>query len=174
MVVFDTTFLAMMFVPGARHPIADAEKRINHLIGFLSGRGDRIVIPTPALSELLVKVGNARDRIVKDLTKNPRFLIAPFDTASAVELSLMTDSAINTAGKKHGSEATWAKVKFDRQIVSIAKVLRVTCIYSDDGDVKSIGHREGVSVYGVGDIIVPSSAQSEFQLTSPEPPRIRY
>lgn len=169
MVVFDTTFLTMMFVPGAKHPIADAEKRIEYLLGYLSGRGDRIVVPTPALSELLTKTGSARDKIVKEITKNPRFLVAPFDTAAAVELSMMSDAAIATGNKKGGSTETWAKVKFDRQIVAIAKVLRVSCIYSDDDGLKATGQHEGLSVQGVIDIIVPSPAQGQFELT-PEPP----
>ncbi|HEV2522985.1 MAG TPA: hypothetical protein VGT24_11440 [Candidatus Acidoferrales bacterium] len=165
MVGFDTTFLTLMFVPNAKHSIADAKARVEFLISDLSGRGDQILIPTPALSEILVRSGKARNAIIQKLTKNPRFVIAPFDLRSALELSVMTDAALSRSDKKGGSAATWAKVKFDRQIIAIAKVERVSCIYSEDGDIHSIGKHEGLSVLGVADITIPSGTQ--FRLTPP-------
>jgi hypothetical protein len=48
MVGFDTTFLTLMFVPDAKHPIPDAKARVDFLLSDLSGRGDQILIPTPA------------------------------------------------------------------------------------------------------------------------------
>lgn len=166
MVCFDTTFLTLMFVPGAKHPIPDAKARVEFLLSDLSGRGDQVLIPTPALSEILVRSGKARNGILQKLTKNPRFLIAPFDLRAALELSVMTDAAISKSDKKEGSAATWAKVKFDRQIVAIAKVERASCIYSEDGDVRAIGNREGLSVLRVADITIPTGTQ--FRLTPPD------
>src|SRR5579872_2164713 len=135
MVGFDTTFLTLMFVPHSKHPIPDAKARVEFLLSDLNGRGDQILIPTPALSEILVKSGKARNEIIQKLTKNPRFLIAPFDLRAALELAVMTDAVLSRSDKREGSSATWAKVKFDRQIIAIAKVERVSCIYSEDADV---------------------------------------
>jgi hypothetical protein len=154
-----------MFVPDAKHPIADAKERVNFLISDLNGRGDQILIPTPALSEILVRSGKARNSIIQRLTKNPRFMLAAFDLRAALELAVMTDAALSRSDKKDGSPATWAKVKFDRQIVAISKVERLSCIYSEDDDVRSIGKREGLSVLGVSDIVIPSGTQ--FKLTPP-------
>jgi hypothetical protein len=86
---------------------------------------------------------------------------------AALELSLMTDAAISKADKKQGLAATWAKVKFDRQIVAIGKVLRVSCIYSDDNGVHAIGRREGLPVRGVADITIPNKDSGELRLTPP-------
>jgi hypothetical protein len=168
MVEFDTTFLTWMFVAGAKHPLADAQDRVKYLLSELSRRGDQIVVPTPALSEILIKSGRARNAIIQELNKNPRFIVAPFDMRAAIELSLMSDAAISKGDKKHGASATWTKVKFDRQIVAIAKVLRVSCIYSDDRNVQVIGKRESIPVYGVADIIVPGNAGEAFKLTPPD------
>lgn len=165
MVGFDTTFLTLMFVPHAKHALADAKQRVDFLLADLNGRGDQILIPTPALSEILVKTGKARNDILQTLTKNPRFLIAPFDLRAALELAVMTDAALKTSDKREGSGATWTKVKFDRQIVAIAKVERVERIYSEDADVRSIGKREGLTVLGVEDITIPAGTQ--FKLTAP-------
>lgn len=165
MVGFDTTFLTLMFVPNAKHPIADAKERVEFLLSDLSGRGDQILIPTPVLSEILVRSGTARNAIIQKLTKNPRFVIAPFDLRAALELAVMTDVALSRASKKEEAAGTWAKVKFDRQIVAIAKVERVSCIYSEDSHIRSIGRREGLSILGVADIVIPSGTQ--FKLTPP-------
>ena len=170
MVEFDTTFLTLMFVPKAKHPIKDAEERIKFLLSELNGRGDQIVVPTPALSEILVKSGKARNDIIQEFTKNPRWIVAPFDIRAALELSLFSDAAIKSGDKKQGMAATWAKVKFDRQIVAIGKVLRVSCIYSDDTGVHAVGRREGVPVLGIADIKMPAKDSGDFQLTSDEPP----
>jgi hypothetical protein len=78
----------------------------------------------------------------------------------------MTDAALSRSDKKDGSPASWAKVKFDRQIVAIAKVERASCVYSEDEGVRSIGKREGMSVLGVSDIVIPSGTQ--FKLTPPD------
>ena len=57
LVGFDTTFLALMFIPDAKCAVAQAKERVNFLVSDIHGRGDKIVVPTPALSELLVKSG---------------------------------------------------------------------------------------------------------------------
>jgi hypothetical protein len=53
-----------------------------------------MVIPTPALSEILIKTGKAKSHILDQLMRNPRFVVAPFDLRAAIELSLMTDSGL--------------------------------------------------------------------------------
>ena len=37
MVAFDTTFLTLMFVPNAKHPIANAKDRVEFLLAERSG-----------------------------------------------------------------------------------------------------------------------------------------
>src|SRR5258708_7106943 len=103
MVGFDTTFLALMFVPNAKHPIADARERVNFLLSELNGRGDQVLIPTPALSEILVGSGKARNTIIQQLTNNPRFILASFDLRAALELALMTDAVLSRSDKREGS-----------------------------------------------------------------------
>jgi predicted nucleic acid-binding protein len=155
MIAFDTTFLTLMLIPSAQHEIEDARERVEFLISDIHGNGEKILIPTPALSEILIRSGNARNAIIQELTKAAKFVIAPFDLRSALELSLMSDAAISKADKKAGIKDTWAKVKFDRQIVSIAKTFGARIIYSEDHSLRATADREGLTAYGVCDIKMP-------------------
>jgi hypothetical protein len=89
----------------------------------------------------------------------------PFDTIAAVEAALMTRAALSTGDKRGGLGAPWAKVKFDRQIVAIAKVARATMIYSDDADVRTLAAAENIPVIGLAELPLP--AQPELPLPTP-------
>ncbi len=76
MIAFDTTALSLLFVPDAtveskkdRKPIKYAKERIEALIDRLARDSDVILIPTPCLSELLVKVPNKTDELLKELSE---------------------------------------------------------------------------------------------------------
>lgn len=153
---FDSTFLTFLFVPNAPCAVERAKERLDYLIGGIHGSGDRIVIPSPALSELLIAVGHSRKEILQQLTHNPKFWIAPFDTRAALELSLIAEAIRKETGKKRGdAEGTWAKVKFDWQIVAIAKVCNVLTIYSQDTDIRKLAARASIKVKSVGDLPLP-------------------
>jgi hypothetical protein len=162
MVAFDTTFLTLMFIPDAFHPVKDAKARVNFLLSDIHGRGDKVVVPTPALAEILTKSGKARAEIIRELTNSSKFQLEPFDVRAALELSLMSDAAFTSGDKRSGAKGTWVKVKYDRQIVSIAKVSGAKIIYSEDPDIHVIGTREKIKVLGIADIKIPATDDSGF------------
>jgi hypothetical protein len=172
MVVFDATMLLLLLRPNSGRPldsdgtpIAQVAERIAHLVQRLERARNRIVIPTPALSEVLVRAGSAAPQIVETLGRSALFKIMPFDSLAAIEAALMTRAAIDAGDKRSGLEATWAKVKFDRQIVAIAKVARATEIYSDDTDVRTLAAAEDITVIGLAQLPTPpEKAQIEMQL----------
>lgn len=67
MVVFDASFLSLLLNPGSKppldpstqRPVERAPERIEHLVSLLQERGCKIIVPTPALSELLILAGEA-------------------------------------------------------------------------------------------------------------------
>src|SRR4051794_10706851 len=98
MVVIDSTNLLLMLRPGtsvardaAGAPIDRAKDRIEYLVKRLSRDKSKVIIPTPALSEALVKAGAAASQqIVEELQKYAVFSIEPFDTRAALEVAAMS------------------------------------------------------------------------------------
>ncbi len=155
MVAFDSTFLTFLFVPNAKCETDRAKDRIDYLIGSLHSSGERIVIPSPALAELLIGVGHSRRPVLHELNHSPKFLIAPFDTKAALELALLAETARKPGKKKGDSGGTWAKVKFDWQIVAIAKTQNVKTIYSEDADIKKLAVLVNITVKSIADLPLP-------------------
>lgn len=174
MVVLDATMLLLLLRPDAGIPtdasgksVKKPKERVEHLIAELDKAGTRIAIPTPVLSEVLVKADAATSHaIIETLNKQAIFAIEPFDQRAAIELAVMLRGELK-GGKetlKHGPE-TWAKLKFDRQIVSIAKVIGATTIYSDDGDVAAVAGRARIPVVTVSELpLPPEDPQEELPL----------
>jgi PIN domain len=171
MVVIDATILLLMLRPGTPvpncpdgSPIDRPKERIDYLVQQLDKAKTKIIIPTPALGEALVRAGAAASQqIVEHLQKYSVFSIEPFDTRAAIEVAAMSREALTKRNKRGSSDATWAKVKYDRQIVAIAKVHGATTIYSDDGDIEALGKRAKISVVSLTNLpLPPQKAQLDW------------
>lgn len=145
MVVLDATFLVLLLDPEVTAG-AGAKDRVNYLVESLEKQNQKIIVPTPVLSEVLIGAGDAAPDYLDELGKSSRFSIKPFGVRAAVEAAAAHREAIGQGDKKEGSGSTWTKVKFDRQIVAIAKVENADIIYSDDGDIERYAKRDGIKV----------------------------
>lgn len=126
----------------------DIDVRHDFLLRTLDKAREKVIIPTPALSEVLIGAGDAAPKYLELISSSSRFKIAPFGERAAVEAAAAHREAIRAGDKKEGSPS-WQKVKFDRQIVAIAKVEGATRIYSNDDDIRRyvIGDHIEVSNY---------------------------
>lgn len=175
MIVFDATMMLLLMRPNVNAPIdkntglpvTNVEARINALIQSLEKEKTKIIVPTPALSELLVHAGNSIPSVINTIQKSPIFRIEPFDTLAAIEAAIMTRQAIDSGDKRGGTESTWAKVKFDRQIIAIAKVHRASIIYSDDDHIHAHGEAAKIKVVRLADLTIPTEMLQE-ELKFPE------
>jgi hypothetical protein len=66
MVAFDATIISLFIHPGAKppsdsqgQPITQCQERIEYLVQILQEKREKIIIPTPSLSEVLVVAGTA-------------------------------------------------------------------------------------------------------------------
>ncbi len=166
MVVFDATMLLLAVNPDAGKPTdpatGKAVENVGQRIAFLLSQVDKtkakIGLPTPALSEAMVRSTLHPAQIVNALQSLSVFQILPFDDRAAIELALIQRSALETGDKKDGSQETWAKVKFDRQIAAIAKVAQADRIYTDDQGLRNACKKQNIEVVGLADMVIPTSA----------------
>jgi predicted nucleic acid-binding protein len=173
--VIDATNLLLMLRPGTPIPPAadgsillNPRERIEYLIQKLDNAGTKIVIPTPALSEALVRIGSvASQKLIEEIQKLSVFRIEPFDLRAAIEVAAMTREAIDKGDKKGGLAATYAKVKYDRQIVAIAVVNRATAIYSDDNDIKTIAATRKIKTIQLFELPLPPQ-DAQIQMPFPQ------
>lgn len=163
MVGIDASIALALWVPDVPCSVHRAKERVEYLIQNLATRRERILIPTPALAELLVRAGKAGAEFTNLIEKSARFQIAPFDTIAAIEVSLAIAAVKAAGGKKlKGSTDTWAKVKFDHQIVAICKVKEVTVIYSDDTGLCRFAQSVGIRPVTLADLPLPPEEMTLF------------
>ena len=163
MVVFDATMMMLLIYPDSGVPldyntglpVTSVSERIAYFIEKHEKTKAKIGIPTPALSEILVRAGAAAVQIVEKIKEFSVFEILPFDELSAIEVALMTRNAIESGAKKSGSDAIWSKVKYDRQIIATARVRQATAIYSDDKNLRNTAASIGMTVISLCELPVP-------------------
>lgn len=152
-VAFDATVLVDFF---NRKLTGDRRAKLDDLVATLEKSRTKIVIPTPALTEVLIRAGKAREEVHNALTRKSAFEIAPFDVKAAMECSLLLEEAWSGAEKR---AITKTKFKFDWQIVAIAATRRVSTIYSEDEDMGKAAVRAGIKVVQIDALALPASAK---------------
>ena len=166
MVVFDTSVLLLALDPTTKPPIDPttgnvldrAGERVDHLIETLANDKRTIVIPTPVISEVLVYAGAAGPRWLEYFNITSVFRIASFDQKAAIEAALFIRDSLDRGGLKidaSDSTVSRGKVKFDRQIVAIAKAEGASTIYSDDDDIFKYAKKAGLRAYRTADLDLP-------------------
>jgi predicted nucleic acid-binding protein len=179
MVVFDSNFLLFLLhenLPAPEHPdtketVLNCKERIDYLVARLNKSKEKIIIPTPVVAELLIRAESAALAWLNKINKEYAFSIADFDTRAAVEVSCMAAAALKTGNKKDGStnDATWAKVKYDRQIVATALVLKAGTIYTNDKSLAATATKHKIKVVGIHELeLPPEEAQKEFDWEATE------
>lgn len=141
--------------PTTGEPVEKAGERIALLISELSRAKTKIILPTPALSEFFIKAGAALSEYHRRLRSMTAFRIAPFDEKAAIECALMNSAAIASGDKRAGIQAEWQKVKFDRQILAIARAEGASKLYTDDLKLQQQASAYGVEVAGIADLPLP-------------------
>jgi len=170
MVVFDANFLIYFLDPKIKDGVG-SNPRIDHLVATIQKTSDRIIVPTPALSELLVKAGDAGPKYLEIVARSKYFRVAEFGERAAVEAAALTREAIANGNKRGASlDSDWAKVKFDRQIVAIGRVVGAKTVYTNDGQLAAHAKAAGLEAIASDDLPDPPvRPQLEMRLEPIEP-----
>jgi hypothetical protein len=170
MSLLDNTFLCLLFHSTAKppngsdgKPVARCKDRIDQLVSELEAKHEKILIPTPALTELLVLAGQDYVKYVNEINGRSCFKVIDFDQRAAIQAALMMSSAAASGDKRSGTGAEYQKVKFDRQIVAIGRVNNVKIIYSDDRHIRQYAEECGISVVRVEELRLPPPTQTSFK-----------
>lgn len=150
-VAFDANILIDLFNPRIK---GDRRAKLDGLLE--QHAKTKIIIPTPSLTEYLVRAGKARDELLAKLSTNRSFSIEPFDQRAATECALLL--ADHWTADARG-KVSRTKFKFDWQIVAIALSRNVTRIYSDDADLRRIAQTLSLTVMGIDELPIPDSAR---------------
>lgn len=113
MKVLDTTCLSALFVSGATVcrkgttiPIKYAKERLELLVNTIARNHEQVIIPTPVLSELLVRTPPDKvSNLIDQLNSSIWFRVESFDAAAAIELGTRTAKAIAQGDKREGLSA---------------------------------------------------------------------
>lgn len=174
MVLFDAAILNVAIDPKSNIPsdfrtglpIPDARQRVDALIESLEKDGEGIIIPTPALCEALTTLAEKAIELTEQIERRSCFRIRPFGKREAIEVAMRTRAAILAGDKREGLTDPWQKVKYDRQIVAIAKTENAIAIYSTDRAIHEHGKLWGIPVLHLADVPLgsPKGPQDTLEL----------
>jgi len=170
MVVIDNDILSLLLHPKGRapkdpdtnKPIERLPDRIEKLIEDWEGDQEKVIIPAPVLSEFLILAGDDASNYLDEINSRRMMIVKSFDPMAAIELAAIELEARKTGSKRGGVAAPWNKVKFDRQIVAIAKVNAAKRIYSNDGDVRKFAATVGIETVSAWELPLPSAKQTHM------------
>lgn len=121
-----------------------------------------VVVPMPAFAEFLAGARDGDEQWLEAATRKPRFKIAPFDRRAAYECARLVENlraATPGAGKRAGRrEDAWQQIKFDRQILAIARVEGCDLLVCADGGLLNDATRLGMQTTTVRELPLPPSA----------------
>jgi len=169
---FDNTFLSILLNPHSRvpndpatgAPISDAKLRAEHLVSTLSRQKERIIIPTPAIAELLTVIGHDAKQYLNVINGKRLIEEAPFDTRCAIELAILNRTIFRADDARNHLE-TRQKIKVDRQILAILKVANVDRVYTDDHGLASRAKLCGIIPIRTHELVLPpTDRQLKLQL----------
>lgn len=170
MICVDNNFLVLFIKPEAVPPIDPSTgnlvervpERIELLKKTWNDAGEVILIPDPVLSEFMMLSDEDPDRVfhLGRFQNSPNYNIKPFDTRAGLELAAMYVKEKSTLSARKAKAFleiadTKTRLKFDRQIVAIARVQGATAVYSDDKGVRAFCETHGVPVISTYELPLP-------------------
>lgn len=142
------------------------DARVRGLINDTRSARGRLIIPSPALAEFSVR---ASDEELAFLHSQPIFKIAPFDAITAIECGLLIRNVFATESKKDRQ-----KIKFDLQILAIAKAQGARRLVTNDDQLRKRAIRFDIQGVDLADIPIPESErQMPLALKHAQEPEVR-
>jgi hypothetical protein len=156
MVVFDAGILIKLLDPRTSDVQRD---KLDYLLAQLQKTKTKILIPAPALAEFCVK---ADPDVWAAFKGRSALIVVPFDEKAAIECSVSIAAACRSSSKKGvQANAAWQKIKFDHQIVAIAKANGASTIFSEDDGLRKFATSLGLKAQCTDEL--PDNPESKQQ-----------
>ncbi|AHE55556.1 type II toxin-antitoxin system VapC family toxin [Sphingomonas sanxanigenens] len=136
-----------------RQLVARCADRMRFFIASLQRSRSTIIVPTPALTEILARATADRSSEWLRIIETTKYIrVSPFDELAAIECALLAQARI--VGVSKAQKETRRKAKFDEQILAISIVERADLLLTDDGGLRSLASQY-LEVKGIGDLDLP-------------------
>lgn len=145
--------------------------RLENLLDTVSKTGGRVVLPTPAISELLVRAEEGGSAWLSAVQRRSSVLVAAFDIRAAAECAMIHRSAVQRGNKRFGTKPgeAYQKIKVDRQIAAIAIVAGADLVVTGDEGLMAVCAHMGLKAKRVEELeFPPSAAQMKIDYQAPE------
>lgn len=157
-VVIDTSVLLALLDPSTPLPadpdtglpINRSTERIAYLIQRLEK--SRLIVPTPVLAEILARAKEATQGYIDALKSQRTISIAPFDQRAAIEAGLLLGDVLATVVPDNQDKRA---MKFDIQILAIAKVNGADQLISTDETLLRRAERLGITAIHLSKLPLP-------------------
>ena len=136
-VAVDALFLRAFLDPRSR------PEAVSNLIRTLSAENAKVIVPTPALAEVLTHSTETAQDWMQVLNTHACLQVRPFDDKASFELAQLLGE--NAAGLRD-------ILRFDRQIVAIARVYGASVLYADDDKVAEFATKCGIPAKRLKDL----------------------
>lgn len=164
-VALDNTFLSVLlnpeskpvYRPGTTDVVEMAKERAESVIAGLEQARRKIILPAPALAELLTVIGPEAEQYLNVIARSRVFEVGAFDRRGASELAFLNRNVFTTPDEDRLD--TYQKRKVDRQIIAICKVYGVSELYTDDRGLTTRAQLCGITPVALCDVAIPDSAK---------------
>lgn len=154
MIVVDTVFLVLMIDPDSSQDNGRAGK-VRHFVDSLSKTNTVVMIPSPAITELVAGRAQKIEEVVETLRRLKGFTVQPFDEVIAIETGERI--AFHQANLKPQDRAHHWKVtmKHDAMIAATAIVRGASELYTDDAGLGKYLAGSSVTLRLIDDLPAP-------------------
>lgn len=157
-VAFDAGFLAALIddaLPVRAAPSSETDnlrERFAYLLERLDAEDADVLVPTPALAEVLVPEHRSTQKVLDWLDRQARFRLGQFDQRAAIECAVLIRQNLVQQPRRPGGRHA---IKYDAMILAIAIVEQASVIYTDDDALKSVAKSLGKEAFGFWDLPSP-------------------
>lgn len=155
MIVVDANFLVLLFDPEALPQVERGADRVHHLIATLTKARETIMIPAPAITELVTSRVDRVDEIVAAVRGYSAFEVQPFDEVIAIETGILIQRWLDTIPQQDRPDGWRVPMKYDAQIAATAVMRNARAICTDDRNYGVWLKGTGISVLKLAKLDLP-------------------